>query len=67
MDFAEQLRTARQRAGISTTVLAERLQVSRRTIENWEQGRNEPAALIKNAALQVLKKGVDGKTKKAQK
>lgn len=67
MTFAEELRTARQRAGISTTALAERLQVSRRTVENWEQGRNVPGSLIKKIALETLKKGVDGKAKQAQK
>jgi DNA-binding transcriptional regulator YiaG len=38
----DEIREARDRLGLSQVRLAERLPVSRRTLEDWEAGRRNP-------------------------
>ena len=42
MKFSDFLRSSREELGITCKQLAESVQISKRTIENWEQGRTEP-------------------------
>jgi putative transcriptional regulator len=42
MTIAEQIKTARQRAGLSQAQAARAWGVSLRTLQEWEQGRSEP-------------------------
>jgi len=53
---AKQLQKLRHAAGLSTKELGEKLGVSQRTIENWEQGRYKiAAAVVKLLELQGYK------------
>jgi putative transcriptional regulator len=44
MLFAEALKAARERAGMTQAELARRAGVSLRTIQSWEQGRRVPVS-----------------------
>lgn len=63
MEFPEQLKTHRQRAGLSQEDLAQRIYVSRQTISNWEMGKTYPdihSLLLSNlfdASVDELLKG----------
>ena len=48
MDYSHGIQAARKEHGWSTSDLAEKLGVSSRTVENWEQGRlpNKTALLL---------------------
>ena len=53
MDYAPGIKALRAKLGLSTQDLAEKCNVSRRTVEGWEQGRMpDPAAL--NVMAQLL-------------
>jgi len=52
--IAELLRTWRQRKGFSQVEAANRLKMSPRTLQNWEQGHREP----KGFAFQQLKEKI---------
>jgi putative transcriptional regulator len=52
----EELKAARQRLGLTQAGLAEKLGVSRRTVEAWESGRrNIPAPIEK--LVNILEQG----------
>ena len=53
MDYAPGIKALRAKLGISTQDLAERCNVSRRTVEGWEQGRMPDAAAL-NVMAQLL-------------
>ena len=50
MTTAEQVRAIRQRTGLSQAAFAEKFEIPKRTIENWEAGTREPPIYI----LQML-------------
>lgn len=52
--LAQRLRDARLRAGLSRRQAAELTGVSRRTIEQWEQGRHAPSKLALGAYLRLI-------------
>lgn len=56
MEFKEQVKTARQKLGLSQTALAKELGVSFPTINRWANGHGEPHALAKNAFYELCKK-----------
>ena len=49
MDYATGIKTLRAKIGLSTQQLAQKIGVSRRTVEGWEQGRP-----ISTPALKLL-------------
>jgi putative transcriptional regulator len=63
---ANEVAAARQRTGLSQTHFAQALQISPRTLQEWEQGRREPSgaakALIQIAFRhpEVIREGLQG-------
>lgn len=53
MDYAPGIKALRAKLGLSTQDLAEQCNVSRRTVEGWEQGRMPDAAAL-NVMAQLL-------------
>jgi ribosome-binding protein aMBF1 (putative translation factor) len=53
MDYAPGIKAVRAKLGLSTQALAEKCNVSRRTVEGWEQGRMPDAAAL-NVMAQLL-------------
>lgn len=53
MDYAPGIKAVRAKLSLSTQDLAERCNVSRRTVEGWEQGRMPDAAAL-NVMAQLL-------------
>jgi ribosome-binding protein aMBF1 (putative translation factor) len=53
MDYAPGIKAVRSKLGLSTQDLAEKCNVSRRTVEGWEQGRMPDAAAL-NVMAQLL-------------
>ena len=45
MKFAERLKDARKKAGLSQNALAEKAGISMRTLQNYEMGKRYPASL----------------------
>lgn len=45
MKFSEKLKEARKKAGLSQGALAEKAQISVRTLQNYEMGKRYPASL----------------------
>ena len=62
---ANEVAAARQKTGLSQTHFAQALQISPRTLQEWEQGRREPSgaakALIQIAFRhpEVIREGLD--------
>jgi transcriptional regulator with XRE-family HTH domain len=46
MRFADMLKQAREKAGLSQTALAERTGLPLRSIQNWEQGHRAPRVAV---------------------
>ena len=46
MTTAEQVRAIRQRTGLSQAAFAERFEIPKRTLENWESGTREPPIYV---------------------
>ena len=53
VDYAPGIKAVRAKLGLSTQDLAEQCNVSRRTVEGWEQGRMPDAAAL-NVMAQLL-------------
>lgn len=53
-EFNEQLRQARKDAGISQQRMADRMEISRRTIEKWETGDRVPPKYVQRFVLNEL-------------
>lgn len=45
MNFSEKLKEARKKAGLSQSALAEKAQISLRTLQNYEMGKRYPSSL----------------------
>ena len=54
MTFAEQLKAARLAAGLSQAATAEKTGIPKRSIENWEGGKNTPPAWAQRYILAEL-------------
>ena len=54
MKFSDELKDAREKAGLTQVKLAMLLDVSVTTVANWEQGRNEPSKVLQSACLVIL-------------
>ncbi len=53
-NFNELLRKARAEAGISQQGMAERMEISKRTIEKWETGDRVPPQYVQRFVLNEL-------------
>ena len=54
MKFSDELKDAREKAGLTQVKLAMLLDVSVTTVANWEQERNEPSKILQSACLAIL-------------
>jgi transcriptional regulator with XRE-family HTH domain len=54
-NFNEQLRQARKEAGLSQQGMADKMLISKRTIENWEAGQRTPPPYVQRFVLNELK------------
>ncbi len=54
--FAAQLRAWRKREDLSQSEAALRLQISKRTLQEWEQGRAEPRGLAQSAIETAIRR-----------
>ena len=61
-NFAEALKKARAATGMSQQAMADRMQIPKRTIEDWERGKSTPPPYVQRFVLneleQLKKKGV---------
>lgn len=53
-DFAERLKSARKRAGLTQQSMADRTLIPKRTIEKWEQGETNPPPYVQRFVLNEL-------------
>jgi DNA-binding transcriptional regulator YiaG len=53
--FPRQLRAWRKRGNLSQSEAALRLKISKRTLQEWEQGRAEPHGLARRAVQNVIR------------
>ena len=54
-DFAQILKEARSKAKITQDGMAERMQIPKRTIEDWEGGKRTPPPYVQRFVLNELK------------
>lgn len=59
MGFGDQLRTARERAGLSQQELADKAGISIDSVQNWEQGRTRPRLPALGQLAQALGVSLD--------
>lgn len=52
--FAEELKQARSAAGLTQQSMADRMHISRRTIEKWEIGERIPPEYVQRFVLNEL-------------
>ncbi len=52
--FAERLKAARAATGMSQQKMADRMLISKRTIEKWETGERVPPAYVQRFVLNEL-------------
>lgn len=55
-DWPEHLKAFRASHGLTQVKLADLLQVSKRAVEEWEAGNNNPAPYLKAALKDIAKK-----------
>lgn len=55
MTYGETIRQARERAGMTQEMLAERLDVSRQAVSKWEKDLARPTASKLAALIELLK------------
>ena len=54
--FAERLTKARKAAGLTQEAMAQRLQIPKRTIEDWSTGKSSPPAWTQPLLIQELER-----------
>lgn len=54
--LSEQLRAWRKRKDLSQTEAALKLNISKRTLQEWEQGRAEPHELVRTALKERMRR-----------
>lgn len=52
--FAEQFKAARKAAGLTQQGMEDRLQIPRRTVQDWEKGRMVPPPYVQRLVLDAL-------------
>lgn len=55
-DFPEKFKTAREAAGLTQQGMEDRLQIPRRTVQEWEKGRRIPPAYVQRLVLKELER-----------
>lgn len=55
--FSEKLKAARDKAGLTQQGLSERLEISKRTIEKWENGSRVPPEYVQRLVLKEIERG----------
>jgi putative transcriptional regulator len=58
---ANEVAAARMKSGLSQKDFAQALQISPRTLQEWEQGRREPSGAAPEKAAQAILKGMEKK------
>lgn len=66
-NFAEVVRNARKEAGLTQQSMSDHMDIPKRTIEEWESGRNIPAVYIQRFVLKELKEIAEEKGSKKMK
>ena len=61
--FAERLKAARAETGMSQQKMADRMIISKRTIEKWETGERVPPEYVQRFVLNELKEIKEGSEK----
>ena len=61
-DFAQELKAARSAAGITQDGMDERMQIPKRTIQDWEGGKRTPPSYVQRFVLNELKAIADART-----
>ena len=56
MNFAEQLKSEKDRLGLTLAGLSELLNVGQRTVEHWLNGDREPLQVAQEGAMARLRK-----------
>ncbi len=56
MEFKDVLKTKRNELNLSQRALAELMEISVRTLQDWEQGRRKPNEFTKKAVLEKINK-----------
>jgi DNA-binding XRE family transcriptional regulator len=59
-NLSDELRAWRHRNNLSQSEAALKLQVSKRTLQEWEQGRAEPDGLARSAVQKVVHRAIAG-------
>ena len=54
MDFSEKLKDARKAADLTQQAMAERMEIPKRTIQDWEGGLRIPPAYVQRFVLNEL-------------
>ena len=54
-NLSDELRTWRHKRNLSQSEAALKLQISKRTLQEWEQGRTEPEGLARIAILKIVR------------
>lgn len=54
MDFSEKLKDARKAAALTQQAMAERMEIPKRTIQDWEGGLRIPPAYVQRFVLNEL-------------
>jgi DNA-binding transcriptional regulator YiaG len=58
-NFAEKLKSARKKIGLTQKTMAESWSIPRRTLEDWERGINEPPEYVQRLVIDRLLLEVD--------
>lgn len=53
-NFAEKLKKARQAAGMTQQAMADRMEIPKRTIQDWEGGQRTPPPYVQRFVLNEL-------------
>lgn len=53
-DFAEKLKTARKKTGLTQQGMADRMLIPKRTIQDWEGGQRTPPPYVQRFVLNEL-------------
>lgn len=64
MDFSEKLKDARKAADLTQQAMAERMEIPKRTIQDWELGLRIPPAYVQRFVMNELQGIVDEISKK---
>ncbi len=54
MTFAEKLKAKRKAAGLTQKAMSERMEIPKRTIEDWEGGRMTPPEYVQRLVLNEI-------------